>query len=447
MAMTLSEFMKRYPGGRPYSYSDDQDDVTLPMSERLRFHEESKDTWKDYAKNPASFGATPKVANVPSYEQWAASNPQITGDNPPEYQYLHTFYQLPNKSDLMETLGPVVAMGLMGGAMAGYGAGAGGTYSTYGTAGGTFGSGASAALPESYWSMTASAPSSVATDAAAVNAGTVGAGSAPELLSGMDLAADAASLTSGNGAFSGGGGMFDTIGKIFTPSNLLSAGSNLAGALIQSNAAGDAADIQAGATREAVGEQRRQFETSRADMAPWLQTGSASIRKLGDLLGLTGGDATLLRDFTGENLTSEPGYAFRLSEGEKAINRAARARGTSLSPMTVKELLRYGQDFASGEFQNAFNRDLSNRTTKYNMLSGTAGTGQTAANTIATTGANTANNVGNLITGGANARGAAGIAQGNAWGGALSNIGQMVTGNAMLDRILKQQANRPMWGY
>lgn len=132
---------------------------------------------------------------------------------------------------------------------------------------------------------------------------------------------------------------------------------------------------------------------------------------------------SLLRDFTNADFVKDPGYEFRLAEGNKAIENAARARGVYMSPMTVKELLRYGQDYASNEFGNAYNRDMSNRTTKFNMLSGISGTGQTAANTVGNTGANMIGNVGQLMTGAANARGAAGIAGANAWNNGISNIG------------------------
>lgn len=146
----------------------------------------------------------------------------------------------------------------------------------------------------------------------------------------------------------------------------------------------------------------------------------------------------LMRNFTGENLTQEPGYEFRLSEGNKAIENAARARGVSMSPMTVKELLRYGQDYASGEYQNAYNRDMANKTTKYNFLTGTSGGGQQAANTVGNAGMNMANNVGGLVTGAANARGAAGIAGANALSGGFTNAANMWNQQNILNQIMNR---------
>lgn len=223
---------------------------------------------------------------------------------------------------------------------------------------------------------------------------------------------------------------------------LIGGGAMLGSALLGADAAKDAGRMQAGATEAGIAEQRRQFDLARADQAPWLQTGQQSIRTIGDLLR----NGSIFPNFTGADLTNEPGYAFRLAEGNKAIENAARARGMFMSPATVKELMRYGQDFASGEFQNAFNRDMANKTTKFNMLSGAAGTGQTAANALANAGANSANTIGQLVTQGANARGAAGIAGANAISGGIGQGVNMWNQDRMLGQILNRGGFTPVGG-
>ena len=55
-------------------------------------------------------------------------------------------------------------------------------------------------------------------------------------------------------------------------------------------------------------------------------------------------------------LTMDPGYKFRLSEGMKALDRQAAARGGLISGNALKATQRYGQDLASQEFGNAYNR-------------------------------------------------------------------------------------------
>jgi hypothetical protein len=127
-----------------------------------------------------------------------------------------------------------------------------------------------------------------------------------------------------------------------------------------------------------------------------------------------GVDGDLMRDFTLADFEKDPGYEFRRSEGEKAVEASAAARGILASGGTLKGLDRYNQDYASGEFSNAYNRFNNDRTTRFNRLSTLAGLGQTAATNVANFGANTANNVADLTTQRGNAAAAGQIARGNA---------------------------------
>ena len=68
--------------------------------------------------------------------------------------------------------------------------------------------------------------------------------------------------------------------------SILSAGASLVGGMMQADAASSAADAQGQATAGAIAENRRQYEQSRADLAPWRDTGSAAILRIGHLLGL-----------------------------------------------------------------------------------------------------------------------------------------------------------------
>jgi len=53
---------------------------------------------------------------------------------------------------------------------------------------------------------------------------------------------------------------------------------------------------------------------------------------------------------------TDPGYLFRLSEGQKVLENSAAARGGLLSGQTGKALQQYGQNFASNEFGNIYDR-------------------------------------------------------------------------------------------
>jgi hypothetical protein len=108
------------------------------------------------------------------------------------------------------------------------------------------------------------------------------------------------------------------------------------------------------------------------------------------------GDGSLLRNFTNEDFVKDPGYEFRLAEGEKGTNRALAARGSFDSGAALKSLERFRQDYASNEFGNAYNRDAANKARTFGFLSGEKGTGMSAASALTGVGQSTANNIGNI---------------------------------------------------
>lgn len=55
-------------------------------------------------------------------------------------------------------------------------------------------------------------------------------------------------------------------------------------------------------------------------------------------------------------LAGDPSYQFRLKEGQRALQNSAAARGTLRTGGTLKDLLGYGQSFASQEYNNIYNR-------------------------------------------------------------------------------------------
>jgi hypothetical protein len=97
--------------------------------------------------------------------------------------------------------------------------------------------------------------------------------------------------------------------------------------------------------------------------------------------------------------------------------------------LSAETLLRgledYGQNLASTEYGNAFNRFQNERTNIYNTLANIAGMGQGAVNTGVTAGQNFAGQQTALLTGQAAAQAAGGVGAANAYSGALGNVGNM----------------------
>lgn len=60
-----------------------------------------------------------------------------------------------------------------------------------------------------------------------------------------------------------------------------------------------------------------------------------------------------------QDATNEPGFQFRLRGGTDALERSAAARGTLRTGGTLKDIVEYGQNFASSEYTNVFNRALN----------------------------------------------------------------------------------------
>jgi hypothetical protein len=68
---------------------------------------------------------------------------------------------------------------------------------------------------------------------------------------------------------------------------------------------------------------------------------------------------------TAEQAYAEPGFQFRLKGGTDALERSAAARGALRTGGTLKDILDYGQNFASQEYGNVFNRALSSFDRQY----------------------------------------------------------------------------------
>lgn len=195
---------------------------------------------------------------------------------------------------------------------------------------------------------------------------------------------------------------------------------SLYGASQIGKAATTAANIGAGAADRATALQQSQYDQTRADLAPYRTAGTNALAQL------TAGTAPggqFTKSFGMSDFEQDPGYGFRMSEGLKALDRTAAARGNLLSGSTLKGAQRYGQDLGSQEYQNAFNRYQTNRSNLINPLQSLAGIGQTSTNQGISAGSNYATNVGNLGMGAAANQANAGLTAAQANQSAYGNVG------------------------
>ena len=208
-------------------------------------------------------------------------------------------------------------------------------------------------------------------------------------------------------------------------------GSNLIGGMMSSDATQSAADAQAAASDRAAQLQYKQFQEQQATQKPFLEAGYKGENRLLDLLGLSGnagaqGYGSMANNFSMQDFQADPGYAFRMSEGLKALDRTAASRGGMLSGAALKGATQYGQDLGSQEYQNAFNRYQTNRSNLLNPLQSLAGQGQTTANALGTAGQNYATNAGNAYMNAGNAAASGYVGSANAWNNALGGAASAV---------------------
>jgi hypothetical protein len=212
-------------------------------------------------------------------------------------------------------------------------------------------------------------------------------------------------------------------------SALIAGTAALAGGAIAAGGAKKAGNIQAEASREARATDERMLERQIGLQEPFRQAGLTAQEQIMQLLGV-GGDASaadygsLAKPFGMEQFEQDPGYAFRQSEGMKALERSAAARGLLQSGPTLKGIQRFGQESASQEYGNAFNRYQIERNARLNPLQSLMGSGQSATNVMTGNVGQSSQNQQANILGAGQARASGYVGQANALGGALSSIGQ-----------------------
>jgi hypothetical protein len=228
---------------------------------------------------------------------------------------------------------------------------------------------------------------------------------------------------------------------------LASSGASKA-ASTQAQAADQAAAAQLQASREQIAAQERMFERQVQLQEPWRAAGVNALRQM------EAGAAPLPPAFTGQvNMMADPGYQFRLSEGLKALDRQAAARGGLISGSALKAAQRFGQDYASGEYGAAYGRALTEydasrqrAAEEYNRLAAMSGTGQVTSGQIANAAGATGANISNILgaagqaqaqgyLGAGQARASGYVGQANALGGALGGLGNTAMQYSMFNRL------------
>jgi hypothetical protein len=212
--------------------------------------------------------------------------------------------------------------------------------------------------------------------------------------------------------------------------------------LLGSRSASKAADVQAGAADRAAELQREQFDRQVELQAPFREAG---VRALPELEA-----ASRYTPFGMGQFQADPGYAFRLSEGQKALDRQAAARGGLISGGALKAAQRYGQEMGSQEYTNAFNRYQTERQARLNPLQSLAGFGQTSVNQLGAAGQSYATGAGEALGAAGQARASGYMGTANAITGGVNqymNYSQNQATNSLLQQALARNAGGGSIGY
>jgi len=217
----------------------------------------------------------------------------------------------------------------------------------------------------------------------------------------------------------------------FIAAALIGGGAALIGASMTSSAARSGATAQAAAADRSGELQQQQFERQVELQAPFREAG---LRALPELEA-----ASRYTPFGMAQFQQDPGYGFRLSEGQKALDRQAAARGGLISGAALKGAQRFGQEMGSQEYTNAFNRYQTERQARLNPLQSLAGMAQTSVNQLGQAGQAMATGVGEAGMQAANARASGYMGGANALSNALGTGSNLYMQSQFMNRMFPQQ--------
>lgn len=184
---------------------------------------------------------------------------------------------------------------------------------------------------------------------------------------------------------------------------------DIVGGLVQDRASKRADQTMREATANEVAENRRQYDTTRADYAPWRETGANALAQLA---------ADINKPVTAETVMQDPGYQFGLEQGQRALSQRIAGAGGRVSGQAIKAAGRYGTDYASSGYNAAYSRNSD----RLNRLAALANVGQTATAGTAQAGQFATSNIGNAYSRQGDATAASQLQRGNIWANSANKL-------------------------
>jgi hypothetical protein len=226
----------------------------------------------------------------------------------------------------------------------------------------------------------------------------------------------------------------------------IAAGGSLLGGIFGGLGAKSAGDQAAAAAKQAAELQQQRYLQTRTDLQPYNTAGQSVLPDLTTLAtsGPFGPNGVNYLDMAQQNLPGQmtqaqleatPGYQFNLSQGLKATQAAAAARGLGVSGAAMKGAASFATGLADSTYQNQFanaqtrysdilglnTTQQGNLAAQFGRLQGVASLGENAAAQTGTTGAQLAATGGNALIQGGQAQAAGTLGAANAGTGAINS--------------------------
>lgn len=188
-----------------------------------------------------------------------------------------------------------------------------------------------------------------------------------------------------------------------------------AGSAIGALGAQSAANTEAAASQYAADTQYKMWSAEQAEQKPYREAG---VQALGDIQKNM---PDWNKPFTMQDFQNnmDPGYQWRLGQGQQAIQQSNAASRGLVNAGTLASLGNYSQGAASQEYQSAFDRYQQQINNSYNRLASVAGLGQTATQNSNAASMNAANQIGQSAIGMGQAQAAGQVGVANAFTGAI----------------------------
>lgn len=195
-------------------------------------------------------------------------------------------------------------------------------------------------------------------------------------------------------------------------------GATLAAGYMGAQAAKDAAATSAAGMRYAADTNREMFDITNRNLAPYREQGQTTLKELMTRM------PELTKAYTPEDFSYgiDPGYQFRLAQGQKALENQYNRGGGLISGNVMQGMQDYTQGQASQEFGAAFGRNAATQTNIFNRLKGIADMGLSATGTTAQAATSAGQTIGSAQIGAANAEAAGITGQAKAYGNTLQGM-------------------------